>query len=138
MSNNTFFDAFGLISTLFLLLMAIFFKHSHCVYFAFISLCLYSILKIIKHKQHNDQCCSEQRALMGSLNVVPGEIFYIQFVKNGYYHKHKFFKDKLLVYDIETHRYILAPQSTTFKLIYAKKNFESISNPVIITFFNKH
>jgi hypothetical protein len=79
-------------------------------------------------------CTDQQLALMQSLGVKDSDEFGIQFVKNGLFHPHKFEDNKLLVYDFNTHKFILSPQSTTFKLIYNEKIMKQDNDVLMISF----
>lgn len=104
----------------------------------FVSLILSNIYDLFIEYKNKKKIGKELNNILEALNLEIGEKFYIKFTKNGSYHEHVFTKDNLLILDKETKKYIIAPHSTLYSLVFKEKTINSYNKPIIVSFVKEN
>lgn len=103
-----------------------------------VSLVLSNIYDLFAEYKNKKNIGKELNSILEALNLEINEKFYIKFTKNGSYHEHIFTKDNLLILDKETQKYIIAPHSTTYSLIFKEKTISNYNKPTIVSFVKEN
>lgn len=103
-----------------------------------VSLVLLNIYDLFIEYKNKKKIKKELNSILEALNLEINERFYIKFTKNGSYHEHVFTKDNLLILDKETLKYIIAPHSTLYSLIFKEKTINSSNKPIIVSFVKEN